>query len=158
MARSRADAALSRAIKDSLRTYNAGNSRFFDYFAKDARIYTVDDSTKPIVGRDAFRRSFGRTLESVKRRAEVLTTDLQVHDGQAIQAQTLQVASQGVTTHVRQTVVWNKDEEGNWQITHLHNAVIGQPVVDASLLNKGDPVRVINERIATVAAAVGVAQ
>jgi ketosteroid isomerase-like protein len=149
------DAALARAMRDSLRAYANSDRRFFDYLRDDVRIYNLN-SAEPMVGRAQFQKAF--TDFRTKRKVAVLHSEVQPGDNQAILLQTLQVTVNGIASNVRQTVVWERGREGNWQMTHIHNALIGQPVVTAGAPTTARAVRVLNERIATVAAAVGVAQ
>jgi hypothetical protein len=73
-------------------------------------------------------------------------------------SQTLQITIDEIDTFVRQTVIWELDQKGEWRMSHIHNAQVGQPVVTGKAPKDAQAVRVLNERIATVAAAVGVAQ
>lgn len=155
---SKIDRGLSVAMRDSLRAYCAGSERFFSFVSDKVRVYTVEDATRPIVGRKAFQKAFGSALTSMKRKVDVLHSDIQVTGDQAILAQTLAISAKGVTSHVRQSVVWSRDADGAWRMSHIHNGLVGTPVVAPSALRGADPVRVLNERIATVAATVGMAQ
>jgi hypothetical protein len=146
---------LERAMESSLRLYANGDKRFFDYFTEDARIYSVE-SSEPIVGRKAFQASFGPEFSKTKRKVAVLSADAQVIGEQAILSQTLSVSAGSVTTHIRQSVVWQETPKG-WAMVHVHNAIVGQPVA-TSAPKSANAVKVLNERIATVAAVVGVAQ
>ena len=156
--RKSSDSGLASAIKSSLSAYRSGSRQFFEFCAPNVRVFALNDSATPVVGREAFIKSFGRSLAAQKRNVAVLNGDVQVRGSQAVQSQTLQIAAKGVTSHVRQTVVWERDNAGDWKMTHIHNALVGTPIVDSKLLKGADPVRVLNERIATVAATVGMAQ
>jgi ketosteroid isomerase-like protein len=156
--RKKVDSKLDRALKDPLRAYATGNERFFSFFTDDARIYPVD-SQQPIVGRKAFAARFGPQLTAAKRKVEKLHTDIQATAEQAIIAQTLSITTNGVTTPVRQSVVWDKQSDGSWKISHLHTAQAGHPIVSPGKLpGNVNAVTVLNEKIATVAAVLGVAQ
>jgi ketosteroid isomerase-like protein len=143
-------------MDNSLKAYAAGNSKFFDYLDDDVRVYTLD-STEPILGRKNFEDYFGHTFASTKRAVVQLHHDLRVSGDQAVLSQTLQISSNGVGLPVRQTVVWAKTKAG-WRMTHIHNGRAGEPLVIGKVPRTARGLRVLNERIATVAATVGVAQ
>lgn len=149
------DPELGRAMEDSLKAYANGDSKFFTYLSDDVRVYNLD-SSEPMVGRKTFEERFGPTFKTQKA-VEKTHEDIRVVGKQAILSQTLQVTSGGVSIPVRQTVVWDGTGE-NWQMTHIHNARAGQPFAIDALPATSAGIRVLNERIATVAAVVGVAQ
>lgn len=151
------DSGLQQAIKKSLQLYAAGDKRFFDYLDDDVRVYTVE-STEPIVGRKAFQAYFGKTLARTKRKISVLTSEVRPAGDHAVQSQTLQVTAEGVTSYLRQTVVWKLRPNAAPTKVVVSNYLVGQPVFTGKLPKTKNAVRVINERIATVAAVLGVAQ
>lgn len=155
MPSTRIDPKLDHAMKDSLKAYAAGNARFFDYLRDDVRVFNLN-SVEPMVGRRKFQEAFQETFRT-KRKVQVISSDIQPSGDQAVLSQTLQVTVDGITSTVRQTVIWNSDG-GNWQMSHIHNALVGQPVVSGRPAANARAVRVLNERIAVVAATVGVAQ
>jgi len=140
MATTQAGSAVEKAMRESLKLYAAGDRRFFSYLSNDVRVYTVG-SSEPIVGRGAFENYFGPTFRKNKRKV----------------SQTLEITANGVSSFVRQTVIWGEDD-GGWKMRHIHNAMVGQPVISGRPPRTARSIRVINERIATVAATVGMAQ
>jgi len=156
MATTQIDPKLDKAMRESLKVYAAGNKRFFNYLSNDVRVYTVG-SSEPIVGRKTFESYFGPTFRKNKRKVSIVAKDVQMAAGQAILAQTLEISANGVSSYVRQTVIWEEDD-GAWKMRHIHNAMVGQPVVSGRPPRTARSIRVINERIATVAATVGMAQ
>ena len=123
----------------------SGDRAFFEFVAPDACVFTIDNATKPIIGRAAFIKVFDRALTAIKRKVEVLDEDLKVSENQGVLAQTLQITAQGVTSHVRQSVIWERNASGAWLMTHIHNAIFGQPVVDRAVLGSRNPVRLLND-------------
>jgi len=156
MPSAKGDPKLDRAMRDSLKAYASGDARFFDYLREDVRVFNLN-SVEPMVGRKRFQEAFQPTFRT-KRKVQVISSDVQPSGDQAVLAQTLQVTVDGITTTIRQTVIWNSDQDKNWQMSHIHNALVGQPVISGKLATTAKGVRVLNERIATVAATVGVAQ
>lgn len=146
---------LRRAIATADRLYNAGNPKWFDFLAKDAVVYSIG-RTKPFKGRASYQKHFAPNLTAGRRRTRILSRDIKLMDGHAVVAQTLQITQQKVTANVRQSVVWSSDASG-WKIRHLHTALVGSPSSSSSAATSG-AVEVLNERIATMAAVLGVAQ
>ena len=151
------DSDLRNAMKDSLDAYASGKEAFFDFLADDVRVYTLE-SSEPMLGRKAFQKYFGPTFARIKRTVELVAEDVQsAGELAAIGARTIQVTSEGVSVAVRQTIVWDKSS-GQWRMSHIHNAFAGQPIAVGKMPKTARGIRVLNERIATVAATVGVAQ
>jgi ketosteroid isomerase-like protein len=158
------DAQLSEQVQASLdsstKAFNNGDPAFFNSFAKDATIFAVD-STEPIKGRDAYRRSYQEILTRDKRQKTITDRNIQVIGDKAVVTQTAEIKQGDLTAHVRQTLVYGHTEEGV-KVVHSHTALIGAPVSvygkDGTISRLGVEVQVIGERIATVARVLGVAQ
>jgi len=145
---------LSATIKAMDKAYSSGSPKFFDYFATDATIFRTD-SAEPFASVAEFRRYFEPLLTKGKRTLRVLSRSVQMMDHKAIISQSLQITQEDVTFNIRQSVVWSR-EDSTWRVIHLHTAQFGVPHLPTTqTLSK---IKVLNERIATVAAVVGVAQ
>jgi ketosteroid isomerase-like protein len=152
------DARLADAIEDSRIAYERAEPRFFDYLQDDVRVYNLN-SVEPMVGRKEFETAFMPAFKR-KRNVKVIESDVRESGDQAVLAQTLEVSDEqeDVALCVRQTVVWEQ-EDAEWRVSHIHVTLVGQPVMASERLpESATAVRVLNERIATVAACVGVAQ
>jgi hypothetical protein len=150
------DEGLRKAMNESMHAYENGDQAFFDYLSDDVLIYGLD-SSEPTVGRKVFEEKFLPSFSKSKRKVDQTFQDIRVVGGQAILSQVLQVSTDGISLPVRQTVVW-EGRKGKWHMTHIHNARAGQPVSVEKMPTTAAGIRVLNERIATVATAVGVAQ
>lgn len=146
---------LQKTMKASLKAYCDGDSSFFTYFTSDATVYSIG-SSEPFRGVSEYKKYFDPLLRKEKRKAKVLKEDVHTLDGNAVVAQTLQIVHSGITTNVRQSVVWTHTDAG-WRMNHLHTALVGSPT-PTTAPGDFDTVKVLNERIATVAAILGVAQ
>lgn len=145
---------LEAAIAREDQAYKNGDPAFFDNFADDCTVFRIN-SAEPFQNLAAYRAFFEPQLISTRREMTILDRHVQMLDGTAVVLQTLQVVQTDVTVNVRQTVVWTRNN-GSWKIRHFHTAMIGNPTAPAPTDARN--VRVINERIATVAAVLGVAQ
>jgi hypothetical protein len=150
------DPALEHAINESRELYAAGNVKFFDYMRDDVRVYNLN-SVEPMIGRDTFEKEF---MPNFRRKVDtkVVASDVRKFEQQAVHAQTVEFTLENLTLITRQTVVWELTD-GEWKVGHIHITQVGSPITTARERPKSaKAVKVLNERIATVAAAVGVAQ
>jgi hypothetical protein len=146
--------ALENQVKDSLdtldRAFSDGKSEFFDVFAKDAKIFTVD-RTEPIDGREAYRNTYQNALLGQKREKNVLRRNMQIVGDKAVVNQTVRIKESGSAVDASQTIVYGQTDEG-LRIQHFHTALIVPGEADPTVL------RVLQEKIATTMTASGVAQ
>jgi hypothetical protein len=142
-------------VKESLekldQSFSQGQPEFFDAFAKDAKIFTVDRN-EPITGREAYRSSYQDALCTTKREKTVLARNMQIVGDKCVVNQTARITENGSAVDVSQTMVYGLTEEGV-RILHFHTGLLAPNGTDASSV-----VRVVNERIATTMTASGVAQ
>jgi len=152
----KADKGLQQALDRTAKLYANGDPALFEYFAEDAIVYAVG-STEPFRGRAAYKKHFGPILTKEKRKISFLQQDvLNIDEGKAVVAQTARIIQGGVIANIRQTMVWASDN-GGWKVQHVHTTLVGQPTAEKAPTS-ASAIRVINERIATVAAVLGVAQ
>lgn len=146
---------LNSVMAASLKQYDRGDPKWFDHLANDVTVYAIGMTT-PFVGRAAYESHFSPILTSVKKKTQVLDQKIKyLNDATAVITQTLQITHSGVVSIVRQSVIWSREEE--WRIRHLHSALVGTPT-GAKAPTTAPGIRVLNEKIATVAAVLGVAQ
>lgn len=146
---------LDSVMAASLKQYDRGDPKWFAHLASDATVYAIGTTT-PFVGRAAYEAHFSPNLTAAKRKTQVLDQKVKyLNDATAVVTQTLQITQAGVVSVVRQSIVWSLNKV--WQISHLHSALVGNPTGAKSPATVTG-IRVLNERIATVAAVLGVAQ
>lgn len=165
MAQSQArDPRLQRAIEDADKYWEQGDKKWFTLLADDVTVYSVA-SVDPFEGRRAYEEHFTPRLVSGKRRATPLARDVQMlEEGNAVVAQTVEIEEGDVIANIRQSVIWQKGGKGSkgdeWKIKHLHTTLLGTPVPGPRAVRSKSAkgIRVLNEKIATIAAVLGVAQ
>ena len=152
------DPNLRKAITEANKLWDSGNGKWFGFLADDVVVYSIGQ-TEPFRGRKAYQKHFGTELGRTKRKTSTINQNIQSMDGTAVVAQTLQIVQENITANVRQSVIWSntKTNRYGWQISHLHTALIGNPT-PAKIPRQANAIRVLNERIATIAAVLGVAQ
>jgi ketosteroid isomerase-like protein len=142
-------------LDNSARAYMNGDAAFFNYFAKDATIYSVG-STEPFAGRDDYRKKFEAHLTGTRREETVLDRTVQIIGDKAVVTQTAQIKQDDITANVRQTYVLGETSEG-LKVVHLHTTLLGSPT-GSELPDSPAAIRVLSEKIATVPETLGVAQ
>jgi len=145
----------------STRAFNEGDPSFFDDFAKDATIFTVE-STEPVKGRDAYRQSYMEQFTRERREKTVIDRNVQIVGDTAVVTQTARIRQDFLTATVRQTYVFADTNEGI-KVKHLQTALLGteqaaSPGAVRGIADRPSAVRVISDRIATAPAVLGVAQ
>jgi ketosteroid isomerase-like protein len=141
------------SLDNSAIAFMNGDPSFFDYFAKDATIYSVG-SSEPIQGRDAYRKNFEANLTANKREETVLDRTVQIVGDKAVVTQTVQIDQLGVVAKARQTIVYGDTSEG-LKVLHLHTSLINGTQGEVP---SGPAIRVVNEAVGVAAPVVGVAQ
>lgn len=146
-------------VKGFLKTYVAAYEKgdpkaFFDAFEDDASVFTVSAPTR-IDGVEEFRRGFEPHLtDGTPRRSQILSPEIKTSGPTAVVTFHNRIAIGDQTTNLRTTLVLNKTKDVI-RIAHLHNsplASVGLPPKKAAGLQD---VTLLEERVATAAAAVG---
>jgi hypothetical protein len=146
---------VKRQLEVSERAYNAGDPSFFNNFTEDATIFSVG-STESIIGREAYQQYLQPRFAGYTRTVKVLDRNLKIVDDKAVVTQTAQITVSGITSNVRQTMVFIDTQDGA-KVQHLHTALIGTPVAQ-EIPTDLSSIRVLNEKVATIAGVLGVAQ
>lgn len=143
---------VTASLDRSVAAFNAGQPEFFDEFADDATIFALD-SAEPIKGREAYRQRYGDALANQKREKTVLDRSVQIVGNKAVVTQTARIVQAEASANVRQTIIYGATGEGP-KVLHLHTALMTPNGADNGMA----PIRVVNERIATISGQAGVAQ
>lgn len=148
------DDEIQKQLDGSAKAYCNGDPAFFDYFADDATVFSAGTS-EALKGREAYRHAFAPKLKG-KREVKILEQSRQWFGERVVIAQTAQITHEGITANIRQTMVWGRSNKG-WLVNHLHTALIGSPFSN-EVPKSVNAIRVLNERVATMAGVLGVAQ
>ena len=132
--------------------YESGDKSFFDFFADDASYFSVSAPTR-IDGTEEFRRGFEEQFLGQKRRSQILSPEIRVAGDAAIVSYHNRVSVGGSTANLRATIVVTKGRDG-LKIAHLHNSPLASVGVPAPARTP-ESVTLLEERVATAAAAVG---
>lgn len=134
------------------RAYDEASPAFFDSFAEDTSIFAVSSPTR-IDGLEEYRRGFEPYFSKGDRRSQILSPEIKVSGDTAVATFHNRVNIQGRISNLRTTVVL-QDGKGGPRIIHLHQSPLGAPPVIAGAASP-EAVSLLEERVATAAAAVG---
>jgi hypothetical protein len=146
---------VKRLLEVSQNAYHSGDPSFFNCFTDDATIFSVGSSDS-IVGGEAYRRHLQPRFAGYTREVTIIHRIIKIIDDKAIVSQTAQIKVSEIISNIRQTMVFVKTPKGV-KVQHLHTALIGSPIAEHVPTDLSS-IRVLNEKIATVASVLGVAQ
>jgi ketosteroid isomerase-like protein len=135
-------------LDKSVSAFNAKKPEYFDAFAHDVVVF-VPDRTDPVKGVDAFKEQF-KTLITGDSEEKVQGRTVQILGDKAVVTQNVQLMLANSTMNLRQTLIVGDSPNGP-QIVHFQSS----PITPAKNL---PAVSVVNNKIATVAPVLGVAQ
>lgn len=134
------------------RAYDEGDETFFTSFSKDASIFTISSPTR-IDGLEEFRRGFEPYFGQGTRRSQILSPEIKASGDTAVATFHNRVNVDNRVTNMRTTVVLARGDR-DLEIVHLHQS----PLSSAAAAGGAAPpetVSLLEERVATAAAAVG---
>ena len=155
MAPSKKDQQLLSVINTMDKYYETGSAKWFDFLTDNVTVYN-NTSASPFKGKAAYEEHFHNSLVGAKRKLKVVSRTIQNLSDTAIVYQTIQIDQDGVVANVKQSVVWT-DANNEWKVNHLHSSIIGSPHSATTPKNPA-AINVINDKIASVASILGVAQ
>ena len=147
---------LSKVLKTMDKVYSSGDVSWFDYLTDDVVVYS-QNSAEPYHGKKSYQKYFQPALTASKRKLKIISRDIRSVGENSIVSQTVQVIQDNVVVNIKQSQVWTMTSKG-WKINHFHSAFAGNPHPTDSLSRGLRSISVINEKIATIASVVGVAQ
>ncbi|MBW8302521.1 MAG: nuclear transport factor 2 family protein [Brevundimonas sp.] len=142
-------------VKDFLskwaRAYDGASPAFFESFSDDTSVFTLSSPTR-IDGLEEYKRGFEPYF--VGGRSQILSPEIKVSGDMAVATFHNRVNVDNRISNSRTTVVLQRDGKGRTQIVHLHQSPLGTPAA-VSGVGSADSVSLLEERVATAAAAVG---
>lgn len=144
--------------------YEAGDTAFFDNFAKDATFFTLSSPTR-IDSVEEYRRGFEPFLTNGKtRRSQILSPHIQIIDSSAAVSYHNRISVDGDVTNMRVSLMVQRKPDGGLEIVQFHTSYLSQPVLAAnptannevgSRSSRVEDINLIEERVAVAAATVG---
>ena len=147
--------AVAQTMKSWQEAFESGDERFFDYFDKNVSLFALSTPTR-IDGRDVYRRGFEQFFLGVKRNSQILSPEVRLlGDDSAVMTFHNRILIKGVSTNIRGTVVFVRDQNGELKCVHMHNSPLNQPVAQGQLDASIENITLLEERIASASAMTG---
>lgn len=144
-----------KTMKDWQETFESGNERWFDFFDKDASLFTVSSPTR-IDGREVYRAGFAQFFLNIKRNSQILSPEVRIlGEDAAVMTYHNRVLIRGISTNMRGTVVFARDASGELKCVHLHQSPLAQPTAIGADLKTVEDVTLLEERVASASAMTG---
>ncbi|WP_164913437.1 nuclear transport factor 2 family protein [Sphingomonas sp. UV9] len=136
------------------RAYDAGDETFFNAFAKDTSVFSVSAPTR-IDGLEEYKRGFEDHFGKGNRRSQILSPEIRIEGSTAVATFHNRVSIDGHVSNLRTTLVLSGDSGGDLKIVHLHQSPLSAVARVAPSGVGSESVSLLEERVATAAAAVG---
>ncbi|MBS1582074.1 MAG: nuclear transport factor 2 family protein [Bacteroidetes bacterium] len=156
MAKSATSSELEATMSRMDRAYESASKAWFDFLTDNVVVFT-NTRAEPFKGKKSYREHFERALTSTKRKVTVISRQVQELGEVGIVYQVVQITQDQVVANLKQSVVWESTPKG-WRINHIHSALLGEPQAELKGRQRPAAIDVINEKIASMAAVLGVAQ
>jgi ketosteroid isomerase-like protein len=144
-----------QTMKNWQEAFEAGDERFFEFFDKSVSLFTLSAPTR-VDGRDVYRRGFEHFFLGTKRNSQILSPEVRLlGDDSAVMTFHNRILIKGVSTNIRGTVVFIRDDNGDLKCVHMHNSPLTQPVAQGQLDAAIDNITLLEERIASASAMTG---
>jgi len=155
MAPNKREQQLLSIINEMDKYYEAGSTKWFDFLTENVVVYN-NTSASPFKGKASYVEHFQSALIGAKRKLKVISRTIQNLSDTAIVYQTIQIDQDGIIANLKQSVVWAIVHD-EWKVNHFHSSMVGKPH-SATTPKKMDSINVINDKIASIASVLGVAQ
>jgi ketosteroid isomerase-like protein len=139
-------------LKRFVGAYEAGDAAFFDNFTKDVSVFSVSSPTR-IDGIEEYKRGFEENFLGQKRRSQILSPEIRIAGDAAIVTYHNRIAFKDQSANARVTLAIVRERDGI-RVAHLHISPLSSPGIPAAGRTP-DAVTLLEERVATAAAAMG---
>ena len=147
---------LSKVLLSMDKAYASGDDSWFDYLDENIVVYS-QNKAEPFEDKKSYMEYFKDALTSSTRDLIIISRQIRSLGEISVVSQTVRINQDDVIVNVKQTQVWGITD-GEWKLNHFHSTFAGTPRATDSLEASAESINVINEKIATMAAVVGVAQ
>jgi uncharacterized protein (TIGR02246 family) len=146
---------VAQTMKRWQEAFEAGSEEFFDYFDPDVSLFTVSSPTR-VDGREVYQRGFEQFFLGEKRKSQILSPEVRLlGDDSAMMTFHNRILISGISSNIRGTVVFRRDDKGKLRCVHMHNSPLGQPTMQGRIEGRVEDISVLEERVAAGAAMVG---
>jgi ketosteroid isomerase-like protein len=148
-----------REVADTMKrwqeAFESGDQSFFDYFDKNVSLFTLSAPTR-VDGREVYRRGFEQFFLGVRRNSQILSPEVRLlGNDSAVMTFHNRIFVKGVSTNIRGTVVFVRDQDGGLKCVHMHNSPLTQPVAQGEIDRTIESLTILEERVASASAMTG---
>lgn len=142
-------------MKQWQEAFENGDETFFDFFDPRVSLFTLSAPTR-VDGRDVYRRGFEQFFLGTKRNSQILSPEVRLlGDDSAVMTFHNRIYVKGVSTNIRGTVVFIRDQDGNLKCVHMHNSPLTEPVAQGEIDRTIENLTILEERVASASAMTG---
>ena len=140
---------------ETIRAYERGDERFFDFFASDTSVFAVSSPTR-IDGIEVYKSGFAPYFVGTERVSQILSPDVRIlgHDAALLTFHN-RILVKGIATNIRGTVVIQRQHDGELRFVHMHNSPLTQASAPALAPTDLESITVLEERVAAASAMTG---
>jgi len=143
------------AMEAFQRHFEAGDPEFFADFADDMSIFSLSTPTR-IDGLHTYRHGFEETFTKSTRRSQILSPEVTLlGPDSAVMTFHNRIIVGNVSTNIRGTVIFARDDKGKLRCVHMHNSPLAAPAVQTHTNTDLEDITVLEERVASATAMVG---
>lgn len=144
-----------KAMEEFQRHFEDGDPAFFGDFAKNMSIFSLSTPTR-IDGLETYRHGFEETFTKSTRRSQILSPEVTLlGPDSAVMTFHNRILVGPVSTNIRGTVIFSRDEKGKLRCVHMHNSPLAAPAVHAHAPADLEDITILEERVASATAMVG---
>jgi ketosteroid isomerase-like protein len=137
--------------------FEAGDPKFFDFFDDHVSLFTLSTPTR-VDGREVYRRGFEQFFLGTKRNSQILSPEVRLlGPDSAVMTFHNRILVRGISTNLRGTVVFIRDQTGQLKCVHMHNSPLAQPTAAQPVRSQRDleDITLLEERVASASAMTG---
>lgn len=136
--------------------YEKSDLRFFENFHPEATFFTVSTPTR-VDGLEEYRRIFEPQFTGAeKRRSQILSPHIHIGGESAVVTYHNRISIDGRTTNLCVSITVTKQPDGQMKILNFHSSYQTTPALTGFAKARNvDEINILEERVATAAAAVG---
>ena len=142
-------------MKQWQEAFEGGTPAFFDFFDEHVSLFTLSAPTR-VDGREVYRRGFEQFFVGTTRNSQILSPEVRLlGPDSAVMTFHNRILLGGVSTNIRGSVVFIRDETGKLKCVHMHNSPLSQPTAPVQLQRRLEDITLLEERVASASAMTG---
>lgn len=142
-------------FSETIKAYERGDEGFFDFFARDASLFTVSSPTR-VDGLEVYKSGFAPYFVGSERVSQILSPEVRIlGEESALLTFHNRILMKGMASNIRGTVVVQRQDDGRLAFVHMHNSPLTQAAAPALAPADLENITVLEERVAAASAMTG---